>query len=177
MTILRPRRLALAAASVVLAYMLLRPVVALGVVARGDQFLMRADLAGASRYYARALRIDGDCAVAVDRYLFSQLQLHRDDALREASGIADSYLRSHAAASGIRLDRALIRWARRDYPAAASDFMRVANERRDFRYYALAAHAALRAGDRGLARAAFAQALRLEPRYGIARRYLRVVMR
>jgi tetratricopeptide (TPR) repeat protein len=177
MRIASERRFALAVASLLVAYALLRPVVATAVVARGDQFLMRADLTGASRYYMRALRVDSDCEVAVDRYLFSQLQMRGDDALRGASRIADMYLRSHASASRIRLDRALVLWARGADTAAASDFMRVAGEARDFRYYALAAHAALRAGDRSLARAAFAQALQLEPRYAIARQYLRIATR
>ncbi len=166
-----------ASISLVLAVVAFRGNVASALVTRGDDVLRAGDVGGAVRYYARAARLDAGSLVAADRLAFFLLMRRRAGDAARAFAIADTALRARPAglgrrdalsASALLTDRALAalrlgnaRTAERDFAAAAAAG--------DPRYAFLAAHAALRRGDRAAAREHLRAALRFDASYTPAR--------
>ena len=139
MTISLARRCALATAGWAIAWALLHPCVANALCARGDEFLRRGDPRSADRYYVRAMRVDPDCAVAVERFTFSSLELRTLDDLRAAIHAADAYLAAHGSNREIETDRALVLWVSGDEPRAAIELRTVGTRAHDARLLRLAA--------------------------------------
>ena len=166
------RRVALAFGALVLTGALLRGPLSDALVSRGDEFLRGGDPRIGRVYYLRALFLNPDSAAAVDRLAFGDLELRTPASLREATTVSAGFLSRHPDEWSVRLDRALALHAERRDAAAALEFMRIAEQRRAFPYFGLAGHAALRAGDKTMARRAFAEALRIQPGYAAARRIL-----
>lgn len=160
------------AVSLAISAVLFRPFVADALVSRGDEFLRAGDLGAASIYYARAVRADPDSEPAAERFTFVGFRLGGAE-LRAVLTFADAYLSRHPSASSVRLDRAFALRAAGMERTAAREFLVLGHERRDFRYFGLAAHAAMLAGRPDLARYAFARALALNPRYAIASQALK----
>jgi hypothetical protein len=138
MRITRARRFTLAAVGWAIAWMLLHPFVANALCARGDEFLRRGDPHAALRYYARAMRIDSGCAVAVERFTFSALELRTLPDLRAATAAADTYLARHGSNAEIETDRALVLWAAGDEPRAAIELRNAGRTMHDARLLRLA---------------------------------------
>lgn len=153
---------------------LFRPFVADALVSRGDEFLHSADLATARIYYLRAVRIDPRSETAAERLTFVGFRLGDPQTLRASIAFADAYVMKHPASRNVRYDRAFALWASGQDARAATEFLRLGRERRDFRLFGLAAHAALRSGRPRLARYAFARALAINPQYVAASRALRI---
>jgi len=140
MTISVARRFALAVAGWTIASAL---------CSRGDEFLRKGEPRDAQRYYARALRVDPECADAVERFTFSSLELRTARDLAAAIRTSDAYLSRHAPNLEIARDRALVLWASGDEPRAALELRIVGTRFHDGRLLRLAAIA-----DRRMAEAA-----------------------
>lgn len=167
------RRLAVTAAALAIAAFLLRPQLAAALVVRGDDCLSRSDPVDALRYYRRALTIDGDDGLALDRWLFTLTMLRRRAALRSAAEAALPYLHRHPDDGVVRWDLAVaLRALGRDREAMAQ-FAHVGARQRDARAWVFAALAARNAGDVRAARTMLSSALALNPDFAVARRALR----
>jgi tetratricopeptide (TPR) repeat protein len=132
--------------------MLFRPQLSLAVVSRGDEFLYRGRMERAVDYYARAISLDANSDVAVDRYAFFRTQLHDEGAIRACLAVADRFLAHHEDPT-IRADRALCNLRAHKYGQASNDFARAGYALHDSGYLTFAGWAALHAGDTGAARA------------------------
>ena len=165
------------AISLAISAVLFRPFVADALVSRGDEFLRAGDLRAARVYYARAVRVDPDSEAAAERFTFVGFRIGGAERLRALLAFADAYVGRHPSSWSVRLDRAFALLAAGMDQPAAREFLRLGDERADFRYFGLAAHAALRAGRPQLARYAFARALALNRRYATASRVLRTLAR
>jgi tetratricopeptide (TPR) repeat protein len=172
------RRLMVASLSLVLAGVLFHGNVASALVTRGDDVLRAGDVEGAVRYYARAARLDAGSLVAADRLAFFLLMRRRAGDAARAYAIADAVLRARPAASGasdpsstsaLLADRALAALRLGNVRTAERDFATAAATAGDPRYAFLAAHAAMRRGDRAAAREQLRAALRFDASYSPAR--------
>lgn len=173
-----PRRLVLASLSLVTALGLFHGNVASALVTRGDDVLRAGDVDGAVRYYARAARLDAGSPLAADRLAFFLLMRRRAGDAARAYAIADAALRAQPAgferrdasrASSLLADRGLAALRLHNERAAERDFAAAAAAAGDPRYAFLAAHAALRRGDRTAAREHLRAALRFDASYAPAR--------
>ena len=164
MTTLRVGRFALAGISLALAFLLFRGFLAEALVLRGDEFLRVGEPREAQSYYRRAMSLDGSSS-AIDRFAFVGFQLRTPSSLAESIDAASRLLARHPERWTVRLDRPLALYASGALVPAAREFERLGRERSDFRYFALAGHAASRAGEERSAQADFAAATRLNPAY------------
>jgi tetratricopeptide (TPR) repeat protein len=167
------RRLAVTAAGLAIAAFLLRPQLAAALVMRGDECLSRSAPADALRYYHRALAIDGDDGLALDRWLFTLTMLRRRSSLRVAAQAAVPYLHRHPDDSVVRWDLAVALRALGFDREAMTQFAEVAVRQRDARAWVFAALAARNAREFRAARRMLSTALALNPDFAVARRTLR----
>jgi hypothetical protein len=145
MTIHPRRKLVLAAIAGILALILLRPLIAQALCIRGDEFLRSGEPSTAQHYYRLALYGDSNCETAVERFVFSALEIHTEKALIAAIHIADAYLARHDD-QAVRADLALALWSVKDFARAAKELYAVGRTSRDARYERLA-HVAERRSD------------------------------
>lgn len=167
------RRLVVTAAALAIAAFLLRPELAAALVVRGDECLSRSAPGEALRYYRRALTIDVDDGLALDRWLFTLTMLRRRASLVAAAEAADSYLQRHPEDGVVRLDLAVALRALSRNREAMTQFALVGARERDPRAWVFAALAARNAGDVHAARTMLSAALALNPNFAVARRTLR----
>lgn len=140
----------------------------MALVTRGDEFLVRGDVHAARRYYLRAMRLDPNSEVAVDRFVFFGIQERSVKALNDSAAVATSYLLVHPQDGFIRADRALCFQILKRYEAAASDFAVAARSLHSAKYYTFAGWARYRAGDPLKARRLWNSALSIQRSYGPA---------
>lgn len=168
------RRLGLVALSLACAALLLRAPLASAFVGRGDELLYQGNGGRAVTFYARALIVDPDDAIAVDRYAFAEIMRHRAANLRLAVAATSSFLTAHPGDATVRMDRALAELGLARDAAAEDDFEIVGRTRRDARAFVFAGYAALKVGAVRRARRWWRAALALHPAYVPARRALRL---
>jgi tetratricopeptide (TPR) repeat protein len=163
--IVRWRRFAIAAIALTAACLLFRSQIAQALVVRGDDFMYRGQPLQALSHYARAVSLDADLGIAVDRYVFVSMQRHDPASLRSGIYTADAYLARNPRDATVMADRAMCYLAERHFRAARRDFELAARASSEARDYVFAGWAALRSGDSSGARALWRQALRIESRY------------
>ena len=163
------------ATALLAAAMLFRPQVSTAVVTRGDEFLYRSDLAGARKYYARAILIDPNNGVAVDRLAFFGMQLRTPASLQSSLAVTEAYLAKHPDDANVRADRGLCLQILKRYRLAAREFAIAASQAHDARYYTFAGWDALRSGDRTAARKFWQLALNAQPQFSPALGALRQI--
>lgn len=158
------RRVCVAGAAVLIAGLLLHRQLSLAVVSRGDEFLYRGRTDRAVAYYARAMALDRDSDVAVDRYAFFRFEMRDAGAIPACLEAAGEFL-SKRDDPTIRADRALCNLRKHRYHQAALDFRQAGYALHDSRYLAFAGWAELHAGNRRGARALLksANALGFQP--------------
>jgi tetratricopeptide (TPR) repeat protein len=166
------RRTLLALVGVGISAGLLRPQLSDALVVRGDEFLYRAQPAGALRYYRRAILVDGDDGAAADRLAFVATMVRDPNALAGAVRATTVYLHAHPDDDLVRMDRAMAYRAIGDARAAMDDFAIVGAHTGDPRALTFAGYAARRLGRRSLARRFWHAALTLHPGFPPALRAL-----
>ncbi|GAC1503138.1 MAG: hypothetical protein NVS1B14_08360 [Vulcanimicrobiaceae bacterium] len=166
-------RLRIAALTGLLALGLFHRTMALALVARGDEFLARGEIARARSPYARALLFAPSLSVAMDRYVFYAIEEGSRDALRGAASAASDYLRTYGWDAKLLQDRALCYQALKDYRRASFDFTAVARIQRSAQSFTFAGWAHYRAGHVARARLLWRAALHVNAAYGPARAALR----
>jgi tetratricopeptide (TPR) repeat protein len=166
------RRIALALCGIATAAWILRPQISDALVARGDEFLYRADARRALEFYRRALGVDGDDGAAADRFAFVAAMLRDSSANAEALRETSAYLQRHPDDMIVRMDRAMAYRAAGISQAALSDFSLVGARTNDPRAFTFAGYAAERSGDAPLARRLWRAALALQPAFIAAQRAL-----
>jgi tetratricopeptide (TPR) repeat protein len=141
-------------------------------VVRGDGALYRARAGDALGYYRRALWMDPEDGVAIDRLAFVAL-LSGDVRTRvDAVAICSAWLVRHPADTAVRLDRAQLLRRLGQPDAARRDFEIAGFHSADPSALAFAGFIALRRGDRQAAKRDFTAALHLAPGFTVARRGL-----
>jgi tetratricopeptide (TPR) repeat protein len=130
----RIRRFAVALTGIAIATGVFRSQVAEALVVRGDDFMYRGNRLSALKHYARAVEIDSDLSVAVDRYVFVSMEQHTAAALRSAISTANAFLSRHPTDATVRADRALCYLTLRQYAAAMQDFEIAAHFSRSSQY-------------------------------------------
>lgn len=165
------RRLSVAAVAVAIAAIMLRPQLSMTATLRGDEFAALGQTARSSAAYERALVLDPENGVAVDRLLTAAV-LHDRELLREEIVRATIYLHAH---SDVRVleDRALAYQVSQRFSEAAADFTAVGRRGHDARALTFAAFDVRRLGDTYRANALLREALRVDPAFRPARRALR----
>lgn len=161
----RARRFLVAFLAIACAGVLFRAQVADALVIRGDDYLYRGDPVDALERYRRALSLMPSLQVAADRYVFVSMEEHTAPALRRATDLAGSYLRSHPSDAVLLADRALCYLHLHRYVLAQRDFEKAAQVSRAPGNYVFAGWAALRAGRTPQAKALWRRALRLHAGY------------
>jgi tetratricopeptide (TPR) repeat protein len=159
----RARRVCLALSGIAIAAWILRPQLADSLVLRGDGFLYRAKPLSALRFYERAVAIDPQNEVAVDRYAFVAMTTHAAPAIAHSIRFASAFLRAHPDDAVVRLDRAQAYRASGHFGEALQDFARVGLRRRDPAALAFAGYAAYATGQAATARRYWRAALELQP--------------
>jgi len=163
------RRLILSLTGIAIAACLLRAQLADALVMRGDGLLYRGNLTGAMQRYERAVWIDPDDGVAVDRYAFVALSTHRRIEMIDGVRVASAYLRRHASDGTVRMDRAMTYRALGETRRALADFREVGHCCADVRALTFAGYAALALGERKQAASLWRAALALSPNFVAAR--------
>jgi hypothetical protein len=130
--------------SMVLAFMLLRPLIAEALCVRGDEFLRSGAPTTAEHYYRLALASDPNCETAAERFTFASLEIHARPALAAGIKVADAYLMRHSD-EAIQIDRALALWSVNDFARAAKELRVLGTMTHDRRFTRLAQIATLRA--------------------------------
>lgn len=171
------RRFVIACTAIGAAGWIVRGQVAGALVARGDEFLYRSDARAALGYYRRALRINPDDALAIDRYLFDATALHDRPAIEDAIALAGPYLGKHPQDDVVLLDRAMALRVLGRLSAAMDDFARAGTRSRDPRALVFAGLQARALGRPERARRFWQQALALDPHFRVARRLLERTVR
>lgn len=164
-TFARPRRLTIAFIAIALSVVLFRSQLAQSLVVRGDDFMYRGQNAQALTRYARALYLDPDLGIAVDRYVFLSMQLRDKHSLQTAFDFAAAYLSHNPNDATVLSDRATCYLVERRYRDARRDFESAARIQHSARDYVFAGWAALHTGDTGAARVLWHRALRIDPRF------------
>ena len=166
------RRLAVAAAALLLAAALLHGQVALALVYRGDDALARANLRGAATYYQRARLLDPQSTLVSDRLAFAAFLANDARAMRAALGWLDDAISRYPADTQARSDRVLLEMRLRERDRAAQDWAFIGARNRDARALAFAGILYRRAGQCGEARTLMVRALKFDPKLLFARRSL-----
>jgi tetratricopeptide (TPR) repeat protein len=143
----RPRRFAVAIASLMLAGLIFRSQIAQALVIRGDDYVFRGDRFQALERYRRAMAIAPFSETAVDRYVFISMQLQTPQSIAAALQVANRYLEKHPNDTVVLADRALCYLHLRRYALASTDFQQAAAASHSARY-ALFARLARRAEHR-----------------------------
>jgi len=110
----------LAAISLVLGVIVLRPLIAEALCMRGDEFLRSGEPLTAEHYYRLAIASYPDCRTAAERVIFASLEIRTRAILAIGIRVADAYLSRHDD-TAIRIDRALALWATKDLTRAAKE--------------------------------------------------------
>ena len=118
----RIRRFAVALTGLAIASGVFRSQVAQALVVRGDDFMYRGNRQSALKHYARAVVMDPDLSVAVDRYVFVSMEAHTAAAVRSGILTANAFLSRHPTDATVHADRALCYLTLRRYAAAMQDF-------------------------------------------------------
>lgn len=168
-----PRRLVLVLIAMTASAIALRPLLAWGLINRGDEMLYEGNSSRALTFYEYALALDHRDAVAADRYVFVSMMFHNRSQLRRSIALATRFLASNAGNVTIRMDRALCEWRLRQARAAELDFATVARENDDARAFVFAGYAAAAAGSGVRARRWWRAAVALNHSYVPALRAMR----
>jgi tetratricopeptide (TPR) repeat protein len=115
------RRSRLVGIALLLAFPLVQPPLSEALVTRGDA-LQFSGSRRALEKYRLALTLDAANADAADRYAFASFLGRDRSQMRDALRITDRFLGTRPDDGALRLDRALLRQALRDYRGAADDF-------------------------------------------------------
>lgn len=168
----RSRRIWVAFVALGLAGWLLAPQISDALVVRGDDLMYRNAFEDALTHYERALRIDRTNTSATDRIVFIGMEMRTPKSLRRSVDVATAYLAERPNDGAILADRALCYLILRQYGLALLDFERAGALQRDPQYFVFAGWAAKHQHNLRGARALWAQALAIDPRYIPARRAL-----
>ena len=171
-TVSTVRRVCVAAVAVALTGLIVRPQLSLSLALRGDDDAARSDTRAAWGHYERALLVDPDNGVAVDRLLFSALMAHDVPRLRLEIERASTYLRSHPSEAAVLADRALAYHVLHEYARASSDFALAGERTKDARALTFAALDARRADMKERSALLIRRAVRIAPSFIPARRAL-----
>jgi tetratricopeptide (TPR) repeat protein len=163
------RRVALAAAALLLAGGLFRGQLASALITRGDDGARNGDPAAAARYYSRALALDPRSSGAADRLAFALTTGRRADDARTAIAVTTAALERTPNNVPLLADRGLAEQRLGRWESAERDFALAGACGRDARYDHLAGRIALRLHDRVHARRYFALALVHDPGFNPAR--------
>jgi tetratricopeptide (TPR) repeat protein len=166
------RRVLVVATALAISAVLFHHQIASALVTRGDEFLVRANLARASIFYARALAFDPTSVLAADRMAFASYQLRTPEALLSSIRIVTTTLQAHPNEPYLLYDRGVCYRDLGLFHEAQSDFALAGVTTHDPRMLQLAGWAAFHAGNRNAARIYWRNALRLDPRFELARRAL-----
>ncbi len=165
----RPRRFALAGASLVLAAALFRGPLSEALITRGDDQLRFGDAGAAIRYYERALRLAPHSTTAADRLAFRMALRHDRPSLDDAIRIASTALSFDPANLALFADRGFAEMRLGRSHLAALDFAAAGGLGHDARYASFAARLARKSGDHVLAVRESREALRDDPSFAPAR--------
>jgi tetratricopeptide (TPR) repeat protein len=157
------RRFLLALTGIAVAAAILRPQLADSLVIRGDGYLYRAKPLSALAFYERALWIDPQNEVAVDRYAFVSMTTHTLPEIAQSIRMTSAFLHAHPDDAVVRLDRAQAYRASGDLRHALDDFARVGLRWRDPQALAFAGYAAYATGRTAVARRLWRAALDVQP--------------
>jgi tetratricopeptide (TPR) repeat protein len=166
------RRMFAAMAGVAIAALLLRSQLSDSLVLRGDACWYAGNVREALRYYGRAVWIDDDDGVAVDRLSFVAMTARDRFALRESTDVASRFLRRHPDDDVVRLDRAMAYRAMGDRAHAFDDFVAAGLHAHDPRALTFAGYAAAAQGRSRRARSLWRTALAFSPAFVPAARAL-----
>ena len=169
----RIRRLACAFAGIAVAAVLLRGQLADALVTRGDDAARNGDTRAAMRAYERAIIFDPRSTVAADRLAFALAIRHERRSAEHSVAVATTALMFRPDDAPLAADRAFAEMELRRWSAAERDFAAAGLHAHDARYDHLAAHMALRRGDRRSARAYAARAVAADPAFHPAAALLR----
>jgi tetratricopeptide (TPR) repeat protein len=161
----RPRRFALTAIALVLAAVAFRSQLAQALVVRGDDLTYKGRSADALTHYGRAVWLDPNSSLAVDRYVFASMQRHSMNAIRSGISTATGFLTRNPHDAAVLRDRALCYLVQQRYAAARQDFEHAASASSDPRDYVFAGWAALHTRDAAGARRLWRRALALDERF------------
>lgn len=156
--------------------LVLRPALSSALVSRGDALTFQGQTRHALAVYSRAIALDGNDAVALDRYLFSALLVHDDGALREAVAAGERYMRRHPQALSVEFDVALDEQRLHRYGAAAAHFEATGSRTHDPAAFVFAA-LDVAASQPARAIRLLHAALRMDPAFAPARRDLTILAR
>jgi tetratricopeptide (TPR) repeat protein len=165
----RPRRFALAGASLLLAAVIFRGPLSEALITRGDDQLRFGDRNAAIRYYERALSVAPRNGTAADRLAFTMALQHDRRSLEHALRVSTAALRGDPANLALLADRGFAEMRLGRSHAAALDFAAAGTLGHDTRYASFAARLARKSGDRELAVRETREALRDDPAFGPAR--------
>jgi len=166
----KSRRLTLAAIGIGVSALLLHSQLSESLITRGDEYAYRGNLHRSSEMYHRALWLDPNNEIAVDRIAFNALLTHHRDMASNAIATITAFLSQHAASSTILMDRAMLLQIARRYRAAEHDFAVVGREMRDPRALTFAGFAAYHVGAVQRARQHWRDAIAIDPAFVPARR-------
>jgi tetratricopeptide (TPR) repeat protein len=164
------RRVAIACTGIAAAALLLRPQISASLVTRGDDLVYQGNVGRSLVMYRRAIAIDPQNDVAVDRVAFEAVLSHRPDDRRFALAVTSRYLQEHPDRRALLMDRGLLYQQAAAYLPAHADFERAAALSGDAQAYSLAGFDALHAGRVAAAAADFRRALAIDPYFVPARR-------
>lgn len=171
----RARRLLIAGISLTLALFVFHAQVASAIVTRGDDVLRTGDVAGAIRFYQRAISFDPRSAVAADRFAFYLSVQHDRESARRAVDVVTAALRAGASDSALYADRAFAELQLHAWRDAELDFAQAGAASHDARYEHFAARLALRLADRPAADRYARLALNDDPSFAPARAFMRAL--
>jgi tetratricopeptide (TPR) repeat protein len=162
-------RLLVVMSAVVVAGVILRVPLSSALVIRGDDYITRGDMQHAEIMYDRAITLDSENENAVDREAFRAILTHNKPNIAHAIRLTTRYLQDNPRNVTVLMDRALAFQLLRQYSRATRDFAAAGELSKDGRALTFAALDALHDGKLAAARSLLKRAIRVDPRFGLAR--------